>query len=195
MAIVGYARVSTMDQDTALQLDALEAARCERIFEDHASGSREDRPSLAACLDYLRDGDTLVIWKLDRLGRSLPHLLQIAGQLQDRGVQLVITTMGVDTRLPAGRLLYGILGAVAEYERTLIVERTRAGLAAARARGRVGGRKPSLTPRQAQLARQMYAETGTDGKRTHTVAEIAAALRVGRSTIYRYLDATTTASA
>jgi DNA invertase Pin-like site-specific DNA recombinase len=190
MAIVGYARVSTMDQDTALQVDALEAAGCERIFEDHASGSREDRPNLAACLDYLRDGDTLVIWKLDRLGRSLPHLLQIAGQFQDRGVQLVITTMGVDTRTPAGRLLYGILGAVAEYERTLIVERTRAGLAAARARGRVGGRKPALTPRQAQLARDMYAETGADGRRTHTVAEIAAALKVGRSTIYRYLDTT-----
>lgn len=188
MAIIGYARVSTGDQDTALQLDALTATGCERVFEDHASGSREDRPELAACLDYLRAGDTLVIWKLDRLGRSLPHLLQLAGDLQARDVELVITTMGIDTRTPGGRLLYGILGAVAEYERSLIQERTRAGLEAARARGRVGGRKPSLSPRQAKLARDMYAEKDADGKRAHTVADIARELKVGRSTIYRYLE-------
>src|SRR5664279_2520729 len=120
MGIYGYARVSTVDQDTALQTDALTAAGCLRIWQDHANGSKEDRPELTKCLDYLRDGDTLVIWKLDRLGRSLPHLLQLADELQARGVQLVITTMGIDTRTPGGQLLYAILGAVAEYEKTLI---------------------------------------------------------------------------
>jgi DNA invertase Pin-like site-specific DNA recombinase len=146
-SIVGYARVSTCDQDAALQIDALAAAGCMRIFEDKASGAKEDRPQLVACLDYLRDGDTLVIWKLDRLGRSLSHLLQLANDLQARGVQLVITTMGIDTRTPGGRLLYSVLGAVAEYERSLIKERTQAGLHAARARGRVGGRPAALTAR------------------------------------------------
>jgi DNA invertase Pin-like site-specific DNA recombinase len=189
------ARVSTLDQDTALQLDALSAAGAERVFEDHASGAKADRPQLHACLDYLRPGDVLVIWKLDRLGRSLQHLLEVAADLQQRDVQLVVTSVGIDTRTPAGRLMYAILGSIAEFERSLIVERTQAGLQAARARGRVGGRKPSLTPRQAELARQMYAETGTDGKRAHTVADIAAALKVGRSTIYRYLDTPTPASA
>ncbi|WP_088283826.1 recombinase family protein [Kineosporia sp. A_224] len=187
MAVIGYARVSTGDQDTALQVDALKLAGCERVFEDHASGTRVDRPQLTACLDYLRQGDTLVVWKLDRLGRSLQHLLAIADDLGQRGVSLVITTMGVDTRTPGGQLLYSVLGAVAQYERTLIVERTRAGLDAARARGKRGGRKPALKPRQAQLARQMYAETGPDGRRAHTVAEIAAELKIGRSTVYRYL--------
>jgi len=195
MSIVGYARVSTLDQDTALQLDALKGAGAERVFEDHASGAKTDRPQLRACLDYLRPGDVLVIWKLDRLGRSLQHLLEVAADLQQRDVQLVVTSVGIDTRTPAGRLMYAILGSIAEFERSLIVERTQAGLQAARARGRVGGRKPSLTPRQAQLARQMYAETGDDGRRAHTVAEIATALKVGRSTIYRYLDSATTASA
>lgn len=189
MATVGYERVSTADQNTALQTDALNAAGCDRIFTDHASGSRTDRPQLDACLDYLRPGDTLVIWKLDRLGRSLQHLLQIAGDLQDRGIDLVVTTVGIDTRSPAGKLVFSILGSIAEYERTLIVERTRAGLQAARARGRTGGRPASLTPRQAQLAREMYAETGPDGKRTHTVAAIAAELQIGRTTVYRYLNA------
>jgi DNA invertase Pin-like site-specific DNA recombinase len=187
MAVVGYARVSTIDQNASLQIDALKAAGCTRIFEDHASGSREDRPELTAALDYVREGDTLAIWKLDRLGRSLPHLLQIAGDLQARGVELLITSQGIDTRTAAGRLVYGILGSVAEYEKTLIVERTKAGLEAARARGLRGGRKPSLKPRQAQLAREMYAERGEDGRRAHTVAAIARELKIGRTTVYGYL--------
>jgi DNA invertase Pin-like site-specific DNA recombinase len=189
MAIIGYERVSTTMQDTALQTDALVAAGCERIYTDHVTGAQTDRPELEKCLSYLRGGDALVIWKLDRLGRSLQHLLQLAADLQARDVQLVITTMGIDTRTAGGQLLYAILGAVGEYERALIVERTRAGLEAARARGRTGGRPPSLTPRQAQLAREMYAETGPDGRRTHTVADIARELQIGRTTVYRYLSA------
>lgn len=187
MTIVGYARVSTVDQDAALQRDALNVANCERIFEDRASGSRTDRPELRRCMDYMRSGDTLVIWKLDRLGRSLPHLLEIADSLQERDIQLVITTMGIDTRTPGGRLLYQVLGAVAEYERSLIRERTSAGLAAARARGRVGGRRRALSDTQSRLARTMYEAVNDDGGKAYTVAEIAKELRVSRTTVYRYL--------
>lgn len=188
MSVIGYCRTSTQDQNLDLQLDALKAAGVERVFEDRASGARLDRPGLADCLAYVRAGDTLVVWKLDRLGRSLSHLLKIADELQERGVDLVITTLGVDTRTPAGRMLYSLLGAIAEFERELIRERVSAGLEAARARGRVGGRPRALTDRQARTAREMYAERGEDGKRLHTVAQIAAEVGCGRSTVYRYLS-------
>lgn len=198
--IIGYCRVSTLDQNTDLQMDALTKAGCEKTFTDHASGAKTDRPQLKAALDHLRPGDVLVVWKLDRLGRSTQHLLEIAADLDSRGVQLFITSDGLDTRTATGRLTFVVLGAIAEFERALIVERTKAGLAAARARGMKGGRKAALTPRQAAMARQMYNEVGPDGRRRYTVAEIARQLQppkrgkdgverpgMARSTVYRYL--------
>lgn len=188
MAIIGYARVSTWEQNLDLQLDALRAAGAEKTFEDHASGAKTTRPGLDDCLAYLRAGDVLVIWKLDRLGRSTQHLVNLMADFAEREVELVVTTLGVDTRTPAGKLVMRFFAAFAEFERDLIVERTKAGLEAARARGRVGGRKPALTEGQALLAQRMYDERGEDGKRAHTVQEIADVLRVKRSTVYGYLQ-------
>ena len=188
MATIGYARVSTWEQNLDLQLDALRAAGAEKTFEDHASGAKTTRPGLDECLAYLRADDVLVIWKLDRLGRSTQHLVNLMESFAAREIELVVTTLGVDTRTPAGKLVMRFFAAFAEFERDLIVERTKAGLEAARARGRVGGRKPALTPRQAETAREMYARRGGDGKRAHTVQEIADVLRVKRSTVYGYLQ-------
>lgn len=140
--LVGYARVSTIDQNPQLQLDALEKAGCARVFVDRASGARTDRPQLATALDYLRREDTLCVWRLDRLGRSLPHLIEIATTLTDRGIALRSLTEQIDTASAGGRLIFHIFGALAEFERSLISERTLAGLAAARAQGRIGGRPP-----------------------------------------------------
>jgi DNA invertase Pin-like site-specific DNA recombinase len=181
MAIIGYARVSTLDQNLHLQTDALNAAGAERIFEDQASGSLKVRPGLDAALDYLRPGDTLVVWKLDRLGRSTKHLLELGERLQSRDVDLVITTLGIDTRTPMGKMVYTMLAAIAEFERDLIRERTKAGLESARARGRVGGRKPKLSARQADMVRTLHAA------KTHTAKEIADTVGVSRSTVYTYL--------
>lgn len=189
MATIGYARVSTTDQHLHLQEDALRAAGAEKVFTDQMSGSKASRPGLDACLDYLRSGDTLVAWKLDRLGRSTKNLIELIELLRERDVDLVITTMGIDTRTPMGKMVFTIFAGVAEFERDLIRERTHAGLAAARARGRVGGRKRTLSPKQAQHARDLYGKTGDDGKRAHTVQEIANLLRVPRTTVYGYLDA------
>jgi DNA invertase Pin-like site-specific DNA recombinase len=136
----------------------------------------------------LRKGDQLVITKLDRLGRSLAHLIEISAGLQARGVDLVVLDQGIDTTTAVGRMFFQILGAITEFEHALMSERTVDGLAAARARGRTGGQKPKLGPRQVRLARQMYEETGEDGKRKYTVAEIAAEFGVTRPTIYRALD-------
>jgi DNA invertase Pin-like site-specific DNA recombinase len=186
---VGYLRVSTLDQHLELQRDALVAAGCERFFEDRTSGSKESRPGLDACMEFLSEGDVLVVWRLDRLGRSLKHLLQLTEELRDRGVDLMVTTMGVDTRTPTGKMIFQIFAVFAEFERNLIIERTHAGLAAARARGRVGGRRRVLSPDAAKVARSMYAERGEDGKRAHTVQKIADVLGCSRGTIYGYLDA------
>lgn len=181
MALVGYGRVSTSDQSVDLQTDALNAVECVKIFVDTASGVRSDRPQLAAALAYVRDGDVLVVWKLDRLGRSLQHLVQVVNELAGRGVGFRSLTEGIDTSTATGNLLLGIFGSFAQFERDLIKERTSAGLAAARARGRRGGRKPSLSPKQIEVARKMHADGDT------TVAEIAEALHVSRATIYRHL--------
>lgn len=189
MATIGYARVSTWDQNLDLQLDALKAAGAEKVFTDHASGSKTSRPGLDECLAYLRPDDVLVIWKLDRLGRSSQHLVNLMADFAERGVGFVILTLGVDTRTPTGKLMMTFFAGWAEFERDLIVERTKAGLEAARARGRVGGRKPALTDAQAQTAREMYAKRGEDGKRSYTVQEIADVLRVKRSTVYGYVQA------
>jgi DNA invertase Pin-like site-specific DNA recombinase len=180
MAVIGYARVSTSDQDPALQEQALVGAGCERIFVDRASGALAHRPELDAALAYLRTGDTLVVWRLDRLGRSLRHLLAVVNELGEREVGFKSLAEALDTTSSSGRLLFAIVGAIAEFERDLIRERTQAGLAAARARGRKGGRKPLMTPTKVALARRMYAE-GVG------VTEIAQTMGVSRPTVYRHL--------
>jgi DNA invertase Pin-like site-specific DNA recombinase len=188
---IGYGRVSTRDQNPEAQHDALQAAGCDEIFIDKASGKLASRPELdKALLSANRSGDQLVVTKLDRLGRSLEHLIELAKLLQDRGVDLVVLDQGIDTSTAVGRLFFQIIGAIAEFEHALMSERTMDGLAAARARGRTGGQKPKLGPRQVKLARQMYDETGEDGKRKHTVAQIAAEFGVSRPTIYRHLAKT-----
>lgn len=145
---VGYCRVSTADQDTSLQLDALNHAGCDKIFTDHASGVAQDRPGLQEALDFVRSGDVLVVWKLDRLGRSLKHLITEVEGLRERGVEFMSITEGMDTSTNGGRLIFNIFGSLAEFERGLIRERTHAGLKAARARGRLGGRKKTITNKQ-----------------------------------------------
>ena len=188
---IGYGRVSTRDQHPEAQHDALAAAGCDQIFIDKASGKLARRPELdKALLSANRSGDQLVITKLDRLGRSLEHLIELSKLLQARGVDLVVLDQGIDTSTAVGRMFFQILGAIAEFEHALMSERTMDGLAAARARGRTGGQKPKLGPRQVKLARQMYDETGDDGKRKHTVAQIAAEFGVSRPTIYRHLTRT-----
>lgn len=142
---VGYARVSTVEQDLALQLDALQRVGCERTFEDTASGAASSRPHLDACLDISASGDTLVVWRLDRLGRSLRHLIDVVAELERRAVGFRSLTEGIDTTTAAGRMTFHVFGALAEFERDLIRERTMAGLEAARARGRKGGRPASMT--------------------------------------------------
>lgn len=180
--LVGYARVSTTDQDPALQRDALTEAGCLRIFEDYASGSKADRPRLAAALDSLREGDVLVVWRLDRLGRSLSHLIDLTTGLGERGIGLRSVTEHIDTTTAVGKLVFHLFGALAEFERNLLIERTQAGLTAARARGRVGGRPRTVTPEKLDAARVLR-DAGD-----MTVAEIAETIGVGRSTLYRSLS-------
>lgn len=177
VANVGYARVSTVDQDPALQLDALTAAGCVKVFEDRASGARGDRPGLRAALDYARDGDVLIVWKLDRLGRSLPHLIETITALSARSVGFRSLTEAIDTTTSGGRLVFHLFGALGQFERDLIQERTRAGLAAAAARGRKGGRKPVVTSDKLDRARSFIAKG-------LTVREAAIRLRVGKTALY-----------
>jgi DNA invertase Pin-like site-specific DNA recombinase len=180
--LLGYARISTGEQQPDLQVDALNAAGCYRVFVDTASGALAARPALDQVLDQLRPGDTLVVWKLDRLGRSLRHLVDTVAALADRGVGFRSLQESIDTTTPGGKLVFHIFAALAEFERDLVHERTTAGLAAARARGRKGGRPAVMTEAKIRLAREMYAS------REHTVAAIASALRVSRASIYRHLD-------
>ena len=184
---IGYGRVSTTDQNLDAQRDALQAAGCDEVLVDRASGKLASRPELDKALLIAREGDQLVVTKLDRLGRSLEHLIVLSNELQARGVDLVVLDQGIDTSTAVGRMFFQILGAIAEFEHALMAERTRDGLAAARARGRTGGQRPKLSPRQARIAQEMYDQTGPDGRRTHTVAEIAAEFSVSRPTIYRHL--------
>lgn len=188
MALVGYARVSTRDQHPEAQLDALAAAGCEQTFTDHASGTLARRPALDEALSYLRAGDTLVVTKLDRLGRSMRNLKQVADDLQGRDVALRALSQGIDTATPGGRLFFHMLAAIAEFEHDLIVERTVDGLAAARARGRKGGPKFKMTPTRITQARSMY-DAGE-----HTVQQIADTFGVSRPTIYRHLGQRATAA-
>ncbi len=180
MAHVGYARVSTLDQNPALQQDALASAGCAKVFEDRASGAKSDRVGLKAAIDYMRDGDVLVVWKLDRLGRSLSHLIETVTALEKRGVGFRSITEAIDTTTPGGRLVFHLFGALGQFERDLIQERTRAGLAAAAARGRKGGRKPVVTDEKLRRAREMV----TKGL---TVREAATRLKIGKTALYNAL--------
>jgi DNA invertase Pin-like site-specific DNA recombinase len=188
MATIGYARVSTKSQSDDTQVDDLTAYGCDRVFVDHGvSGKLAERPELDKALAYLREGDVLVITRLSRAMRSLKHMIELAEALKARGVGLVVIKQAIDTTTPQGRLVFHLLAAIDEFQRELIVEGTREGLDAARARGRTGGQKPKLKPRQVQLARQMYEEKGGDGKRRYTVQQIAGEFGVTRPTIYRAL--------
>ena len=181
VALVGYARVSTREQNADGQTDALTGSGCVKVFVDQASGVLARRPAMEDALAYLRTGDTLVVTKLDRLGRSVRNLKQVSDDLQARGVGLKALSQGIDTTTPGGRLFFHMLAAIAEFEHDLIVERTHDGLAAARARGRKGGGRFKMTPTKAAQARAMY------DTRQHTVQEIADTLGVSRGTIYRHL--------
>jgi DNA invertase Pin-like site-specific DNA recombinase len=179
---VGYARVSTAEQNTGLQTDALNSSGCERIFEETASGAQRERPELKKAIEFLREGDVLVVWKLDRLARSLRQLIETVEDLQARRIGFVSVTEGIDTTSAGGKLVFHIFGALAEFEREMISERTVAGLRAAKARGRVLGRPPALTDKQIKMARSMKAAGD------HSSTEIAAQLGVSRATLYRALS-------
>ena len=180
-ALIGYARVSTQDQSTNLQLDALNKAGCSRVYSESASGAQRDRPELARALDYMRPGDTLVVWKLDRLARSLKQLIETAESLEGKGIGFRSLTESIDTTTAGGKLTFHIFAALAEFERSMIRERTRAGLDAARARGRVGGRPRSLTDKDLEMAKTLLANPDI------TVEQVAARLGVAPATLYRYL--------
>jgi len=179
---IGYARVSTIEQDEALQLDALQRACADRIFVDRASGSTQDRPGLLSALECARSGDSLVVWRLDRLGRSLRHLIDVVHDLEERGVALISLTEAINTTTPGGRLVFHVFGALAQFERELIRERTLAGLAAAKARGRTGGRPTVWTDAKLRTARAMN-DSGE-----HDITSIAKVLGVSRASVYRALQ-------
>ena len=180
--LVGYARISTVDQNLHLQKDALKAAGCAQICEDTASGAKASRPGLEKALGMLREGDTLVVWKLDRLGRSLKHLIESVQALDSRGVGFRSLQDNIDTTTPGGKLLFHILGSLAEFERDLIRERTNAGLVAARARGRKGGRPPGGSTKKQEAALTLR----QDPKRS--VQEICEILHISQATFYRYIS-------
>lgn len=178
--LVGYARISTRDQSAALQRDALEAAGCRRIFEETASGAQRDRPQLAAALDYAREGDTLVVWRLDRLARSLRQLIETGEALGSRGIGLRSLAEAIDTTTAGGQLVFHVFGALAEFERSIIRERTRAGLESARDRGRFGGRPPRLDDRSKAIAAVLLKDPSIP------VTEIARQVGVSRATLYKH---------
>jgi len=181
--LVGYARVSTQDQKPALQLDALTQVGCERIFEEKASGAQRERPQLLAAIDFMRDGDTLVVWRLDRLARSLKQLIETVEALEARGIGFRSVTEAIDTTTSGGRLVFYIFAALAEFERSIIRERTTAGLQAARERGRVGGRPPAMTSEDVAVARALLADPNI------TTKAVARRLGVAVSTLYKHLPA------
>jgi DNA invertase Pin-like site-specific DNA recombinase len=182
--LIGYARVSTQDQTLDLQTDALKQAGCEMLFTDTTSGAKSDRPGLQEAMNHLRGGDTLVVWRLDRLGRTLKHLIATITDLSDNGIGFKSLQENMDTTTSGGKLIFHIFGAMAEFEREVIKERTNAGLQAARARGRLGGRPKiqALDPKKIALVKQLYA----DGNMP--VKEICDTLHIGKSTLYRYVQ-------
>ena len=179
--LIGYARVSTQDQTLDLQKDALEKLGCTKIFTDTASGAKAERIGLDEAMSHLREGDTLVVWRLDRLGRSLRHLIETITRLNNRGIGFKSITESIDTTTSGGKLIFHIFGALAEFERDIIRERTQAGLTAARARGRKGGRPKALTPKKAQMAQALYKD------KNNTIDEICRTLNISRATLYRYI--------
>jgi DNA invertase Pin-like site-specific DNA recombinase len=179
--LIGYARVSTDDQNLDLQRDALVRAGCEKIYTDQQSGASTDRLGLTAVLEIARSGDTLVVWRLDRLGRSLKHLIHLVEKLEHQGIGLRSLQENIDTTTNGGRLVFHLFGALAEFERNLIRERTQAGLSAARARGRQGGRPKLLDPKKRELALRLYQE------RQHSIVEICQIMGISKSTLYNYL--------
>ena len=186
--LVGYARVSTQEQDLALQLDALQTAGCGKVFEEKASGAQRERPALKAALEYMRQGDTLVVWKLDRLARSLKQLIETVDEFGTRDIGLRSLTEAVDTTTAGGKLVFHIFAALAEFERGVIRERTMAGLQAARARGRTGGRPPALKAKDLAAAKALLQNPEI------TVLEVARRLGVAASTLYRHLPQARTAA-
>lgn len=182
--LIGYARVSTGDQDLNLQVDDLEAAECALVFTDKVSGAKGDRPGLEKCLSELQPGDTLVVWRLDRLGRSMQHLVSVVSDLKERNIGFKSLRNGaIDTTTTSGELVFNIFAALAQFERELIRERTQAGLLAARARGRMGGRKP-VAPRdpKVRMAKKMHLD------RSMSINEICSTLRISKATFYRYIS-------
>jgi DNA invertase Pin-like site-specific DNA recombinase len=180
--LIGYARVSTIDQTLALQQDALEKAGCTKIFTDTISGAKAERPGLEQALAYVRPGDTLVVWRLDRLGRSLKHLIETITTLHDRQIGFKSITENIDTTTSGGKLIFHIFGALAEFERDIIKERTQAGLNAARARGRTGGRPKKLTTNQKiAMAQALYND------KSNSIEDICHTLKISRPTLYRYI--------
>jgi DNA invertase Pin-like site-specific DNA recombinase len=183
--LIGYARVSTHDQSLNLQLDALKKAGCNKIFTDVISGAKAERKGLEDALSHLREGDTLVVWKLDRLGRSLPHLIQTVTSLNERKINFKsLTDLNIDTTTPGGKLIFNVFGAVAEFFLDNLRERTRAGLEAARIRGRKGGRPKALTPEQRRIAQALY----DDPK--NPIKDICRTFKISKVTLYRNIDTT-----
>jgi DNA invertase Pin-like site-specific DNA recombinase len=181
MSFIGYARVSTVDQNPSLQIDALGTAGCTRIFTEAASGALADRPQLKAALDYIRPGETLVVWKLDRLARSLPQLIATIARLEERGCGFKSLTEAIDTTTASGKLIFHIFAALTEFERSIIRERTIAGLQAAKARGRVGGRPKVMDEQGVTVAKALI----RDGNLT--IAEVAKQVGVSEATLYKYI--------
>jgi DNA invertase Pin-like site-specific DNA recombinase len=180
--LIGYARVSTHEQTLNLQQDALTKAGCTKIFTDTASGAKTERKGLEQALTYVRKGDTFVVWRLDRLGRSLPHLIATMTALEERGIGFKSLTENIDTTTSGGKLIFHIFGALAEFERNLIRERTQAGLVAARARGRIGGRPRALTPQHIRIAQSLYDDPN------NSIQDICRTLKISKFTLYRYIN-------
>jgi len=179
--LVGYAGVSTQDQTLNLQKDALEKIGCTKIFTDVISGAKAERKGLQEALEYVREGDTLVVWRLDRLGRSLKHLIETITNLNNRKIGFKSMQENIDTTTSGGKLIFHIFGALAEFERDIIRERTQAGLAAARARGRKGGRPKALTGKKVAIAQELY------NNKQNSIADICKTLNISRATLYRYI--------
>ncbi len=179
---IGYARISTVDQNLELQTDALEKTGCEKIFTDQASGAKDDRQGLIDAIEFCRTGDSMVVWKLDRLGRSLKHLIETINLLHEKKVGFVSVQESIDTTTSGGKLIFHVFGALAEFERELIRERTNAGLASARSRGRLGGRPRAMTDKQLRIAKIMLKDPNT------TSMEVCRTLQISKTTLYRYLN-------
>ena len=179
---IGYARVSTGDQNLDMQMDALNKIECDKIFTDKMSGARSDRPGLDEAMKFMREGDTLVVWKLDRLGRSLQHLIKVINELNDNGKYFMSLQENIDSISTGGKLIFHIFAALAEFERDIIRERTKAGIAAARARGRTGGRPRKMNAKKIEQAKKLMED------HSNSISEICKMLRISKSTLYRYLN-------